>query len=373
MRLEHAIQAPDEYMKFHMGYSLNQLLEPIGDNGVGQSVRHNGVYTSIKAARQSDDPSLPLGVWTHDLRVADWSQVKSIALQALAEKSKDLQLMTWLFEASIHLDGFSGIAPATILLQQMCERYWDTMYPEMLDGDIEFRTNPLKWINDKLTPVIKSLPITRTNLDGNECSWNDWESAQYFEKVTQQAKHKNAWDGPTLQDLKQRLMLTETNDFQNLLLSLEDALNSLKYLQDWLDEVCGHDAPSFADFTGVLQQISDLIELELNRRGVRFASAEEGQGASSDGASDSAMGGDGNSDGNGNNGGNGPISNRDEAFTALYRAADFLQQDDPHSIVPYLIYTACEWGQQSAPDLYKEIFLVKGGQINLFEIMGIES
>ncbi len=46
----------------------------------------------------------------------------------------------------------------------------------------------------------------------------------------------------------------------------------------------------FKILQSVLQQISDRIELELNRRGVRFASAEEGQEASSDGGSDSAIG-----------------------------------------------------------------------------------
>ncbi|BFM48692.1 type VI secretion system protein TssA [Marinomonas sp. THO17] len=365
MRLEHAIQSPDDYFQYHMGYSLNQLLQPIGDNGVGQSVRHNGVYSSIKAARQSDDPNLPMGVWTHDLKVADWRLVKDIALEALAEKSKDLQLMMWLFEASIHLEGFNGIAPACLLVQQMCEHYWESMYPEMLDGDIEFRTNPLKWINDKLAPVIKSLPITHTNLDGRECSWNDWESAQYFDKISQQGKRPQG-DGPSLSDLKQRLMLTDTSYFQQVLMSLDDALKGLQYLEDWLDEQCGSEAPSFTDFSGVLQQIGDLIDLELNRRGIHFAGEETADESDSDDPSASGMNGDGG-------GGNGPITSRAEAFNALHRAADFLQKDDPHSIVPYLIYTACEWGQQSAPDLYKEIFLVKGGQINLFDIMGIES
>ena len=45
---------------------------------------------------------------------------------------------------------------------------------------------------------------------------------------------------------------------------------------------------------------------------------------------------------------------------------------DPHSPVPYMVYTACEWGEKQAPDLYHELFLVNGEQLNIFEIMGLE-
>lgn len=370
MRLQAAEKTPDEYIQFHMGYSLSELMAPIGEDGVGLSVRHNGVYSAIKAARKSDDPTLPMGVWTHDLKTADWSQVKSIALSALAEKSKDLQLGIWLFEASLHLEGFAGIAPSAIVVQQLCEHYWDNMYPQMVDGDVEFRTNPLNWINEKLTPVIKSIPLSEAKLDGNEVSWNDWESAQHFEKLQKQ-NHLNSYhDGPSTQLFKQKLAATETEHFLYLVVQLEDALQGIEYLENWLDEQCGEDSPSFSDMTGVLRQIDEMLCHELERRGVSFSSDDN----ESDGFGD-GDGGDGHNtggSGGGAGGRNRPLNTREDAFAALRRAADFLIKDDPHSMVPYLVYTACDWGKKSAPDLYKEVFLTKQGQINVFEMMGIE-
>ena len=144
-------QDPDinQYIEHYFDYTLDEILNPIGDNQVGESVRHNGVYFRIKEARRMDDPNLPQGVWTHEMKTADWEVVEKTALEALCHKSKDLQLGVWLLESAIHRKGFAGIAPAAIVIRSLCEAYWESMYPEMVDGDIEFRTNPINWINEK--------------------------------------------------------------------------------------------------------------------------------------------------------------------------------------------------------------------------------
>ncbi|MCJ8271450.1 MAG: type VI secretion system protein TssA, partial [Psychrosphaera sp.] len=271
MRLITAEQSPDDYISHYLGYPLSELLAPIGDNEVGESVRHNGVYFNIKEARASDDPTLPLGVWTHDLKTADWPEVKQLTLNALAEKSKDLQLGVWLFEANIHLNGFAGIAPAALVIQQLCEQYWPTMHPQMVDGDIEYRTNPLNWLNDKLTLVLRLTPITLARLDGEEYSWNDWESGQHYEKLRDQQQVETQWDGPTPKEFKQRLTATAADALLALHWDIEDGLQALALLQDWLDNCCGNDSPSLTDMTGILNRINDMLGTELQSRGVSLS------------------------------------------------------------------------------------------------------
>ena len=382
MRFIKAEQAPDEYIQHYMGVSLTELLAPIGEDKVGESVRHNGVYFNIKEARDSDDPTLPLGVWTHDLKTANWHQVKQLALSALAEKSKDLQLGVWLFEASIHINGFDGIAPAALLIKELCEEYWPTMHPQMVDDDIEYRTNPLNWLNDKLTPILKQTPITLAQLDGEEYSWNDWETAQHYEKLNNQQQVTSKWDGPTPKAFKQRLGATGSDDLLKLIWNIEDGIQALDNLQEWLDDCCGSDSPNLADMNNLLNQIFEMVGTELQRRGISATLKQDqlmaaGESEQADGNDESA--GDDNSAG-GNNGGSGgggnrsnsEILDRTDAFVSLRKAAEFLMKDNPHSPVPYLVYTACEWGEKSAPDLYQELFLIKGGQLNIFEMMGLE-
>ena len=66
------------------------------------------------------------------------------------------------------------------------------------------------------------------------------------------------------------------------------------------------------------------------------------------------------------------VQNRNEAYSALRSIADYLVVDDPHSPAPYLIYKAIEWGRMNTGQLYNELFIEHQGQLNIFEMLGIE-
>lgn len=369
--------ACNDYIQHHYGRSLEELLAPIGENQVGESVRHNGVYFQIKEARREDDPTLPQGVWAHELKVADWEQVERTALEALCHKSKDLQLGVWLMESSINRYGFAGIAPAAVLLRGLCESYWETMHPQMLDGDIEFRTNPINWVNEKLSLRLRLLPITHSQLDGVEFCWDDWDNAQRFEMLKQQSKGQTLnWDSVTVDLFKQRLAATSNEFLWQLCEDIDDARQALDSLLDWLDVQCGHDSPSLGEITRLIGEIFSLAENELSRRGILLAPTDEDAGAEGEGGEGAPPSGGGGDDGDGSGSeistsGGRVIRTRADAFAHLLEAAEFLMKDDPHSPVPYMVHTACIWGEKSAPDLYKELFLEKGGQLNIFEVMGL--
>ena len=369
MPLPPAGESIDDYIKEYFGVPLADLIAPVGENTVGDSVRHNGVYFNIKKARQADDPTLPQGVWRHELKIADWHEVQNIALDALCTKSKDLQLCVWLFESSVHLNRFAGVAPAATLLRQLCEKYWDNMHPQMVDGDLEYRTNPINWINEKITPRLRLFDITDTVLDGREYNWDDWENGLRYEQLRLQRKHSGDWGGPSPKAFKQRLAATHVTALKHLAQALHDGVVALAELQHWLDEKCAEQSPSLSDMSGLLKNIFAVIEDEMQRRGIRFAASADEQGGD-DSPEDSTP----PPAGGGERGGGAGLTlqSREDAFVMLRRAAEYLMQDDPHSPVPYLVNTACEWGEKSAPDLYQELFLKQGGQLNIFEIMGLD-
>jgi len=370
-------------MEHHFGRSMEQLLAPIGENQVGESVRHNGVYFAIKEARRSDDPTLPQGVWTHELKTADWSMVEKTALDALCKKSKDLQLGVWLMESRIHRSGFAGVAPAAVLIRVLCEAYWDSMHPQMQDGDIEFRTNPINWINEKLSLQLRLAPITRAPLDGDEFCWDDWDQAQRLEQLKRQKRDLDIDSRAcNSESFKQRLAASPKEFIYELCEHLEDGVRAAQELVSWLDEKCGEASPGLGEITHLMNDVLNMMGDELRRRGLRFTSAGEASGqrseagsaeGSGEGSADGSGGGSGGSggDGGGRDSG-GPLNSRADAFAQLREAAEFLMRDEPHSPVPYLVYTACNWGEKSAPDLYQEIFLTKGGQLNIFELMGLQ-
>lgn len=377
---EQALVSPElnAYIEHYFGHSLDELMAPIGESQVGESVRHNGVYFQIKEARRADDQTLPQGVWTHEMKTADWGVVEKTALNALCSKSKDLQLGVWLMESSINRYGFNGVAPAAVLIHALCQSYWDSMHPQMQDGDIEFRTNPINWINEKVALQLRLVPITHSALDGAEMSWNDWESAQRYEQLKLSQKNDVEWEGATSEAFKQRLAATSKTFLISQCKQLEDGCRAIDELVNWLNQQCGEDSPSLGEVTSLMKSVLSLSQDELRRRGVRFTTANEDNEESDTSAANGNNDGHGSGAGSGNGGSDngdfdlGPIKNRADAYAKLREAAAFLMNDDPHSPAPYLINTACDWGTYSAPDLYRYLFLEKGGQLSVFEIMGLD-
>src|SRR5713101_8227910 len=142
----------------------DDLLNPIvGDNPSGTNLRYEPVYDKIKEARRQDDDA-PQGEWQRERKTADFKQVIKLAGDALAAKSKDLQLGAWLTEAMLLQEGFSGLRQGLDLLRGLVENFWDTLYPEVEDGDLELRAAPLEWVGTRLDDPVRKTPITRGGL-----------------------------------------------------------------------------------------------------------------------------------------------------------------------------------------------------------------
>jgi type VI secretion system protein ImpA len=63
--------------------------------------------------------------------------------------------------------------------------------------------------------------------------------------------------------------------------------------------------------------------------------------------------------------------NRDEAYAALDRIANFLLRAEPHSPTPYLIRRAVKWGKLTLPQLMAEIMREEGDLNKIMDILGV--
>ncbi|QNA89248.1 hypothetical protein G4G28_13625 [Massilia sp. Dwa41.01b] len=94
--------------------AFDALLLPISDASPGgDDLLHGPEFDAIAEARREDDPTLPRGVWTAELKRADWPLAARLCREALATRSKDLQVAAWLGEAWIALEGLAGGVRAT--------------------------------------------------------------------------------------------------------------------------------------------------------------------------------------------------------------------------------------------------------------------
>ena len=55
-------------------------------------------------------------------------------------------MRVWLTEGLLCNDGFAGFAAGLKLLHGLLEKFWDTVYPQIDEGDLELRAAPLEWM-----------------------------------------------------------------------------------------------------------------------------------------------------------------------------------------------------------------------------------
>jgi len=143
----------------------NDLLQPIpGPSPAGADLRYDSVYDRIKDARLEDDDA-PQGDWSRPRKTSDFGLVAKLASDALASRSKDLQLAAWLTEAQLRREGFVGLREGLELLRGLLQGFWDVLYPPLEDGDAELRAAPLAWTALSLGPLVRSVPLTASGHD----------------------------------------------------------------------------------------------------------------------------------------------------------------------------------------------------------------
>ena len=357
----------EDYFSVMLTTSLNTLLAPIVSRPLaGESLIGSELYQVIRHAREEDDPSLPLGPWERELKRAEWPSVSKHCVNGLATRSKDLQLATWLLEAEIARHGFRAIAPCLYLISQLCEHYWDHVFPL----DAEYRENLFRWINEKLLSPLRLVPFTETGAV-REFGWADWEQAQHNEQVRAAlgSKSEAQIEGTTLNQFTGALSSSPSPFLAQNHEHLRDALAALDMLVGLLDAQLGRDAPSFGSLHSVIENIGLMLASELRKRGY---SAQPKQpavpdissmpsdhlaiAAATESKAESAPLRDGD---------------RDSVYAALANIANTLARLEPHSPVPYLIRRAVDWGQLNTAELYQEVFVRCEGHISIFELLGL--
>lgn len=358
------------YFEASLGLSVEQLLAPIaGDDPAGKSMRGTPEYSAIQRSRRADDTSLPMGAWEHELKRADWPAVSRMAAEVLRLQSKDLACVAWLFEARLHIDGFAAIAPCMALLDALLNQYWDNIHPLPDGGDLEFRANQIRWIAEKLLPVLHRTPVTASQ-DNTQYCWADWQQGQRSSELKVRMDGAQEFvESTELRLFRQAMAASSVEHFLQLHRVLSEALRALDMLRLTLDKYFTPSAPSLAAMAGLLEQIHDSCDAELYRRGARPVPASVLPPLLLPSfsppppppplpplpplpASD-------------------PARDRDHAYARLAELGDYLLRIEPHSPATHLLRHVVELGKLDSAQLYQELFIRSNGMLNVFELMGV--
>lgn len=336
-----------------------QLSAPISEERpAGEYLRYEGTYDRIREARREDDPTLTQGIYKTELKKADWREVERLCTEALANRSKDIQISAWLTEAWLRLYGFAGCRDGLRLLALLSEKYWPLLHPQMNDGDAEARVGTFVWINEKLSVQLKLIPLTSP--ESNDLlpySFADWEMACYLEQLAE--RNPNAPPAPdangqvNLARFQASAMLTATESYLELFDDLKGTAEACLALDDLLEEKLGSQSPGLLRFKETLGDLQHLIADILHARPETSRLASAGQETQLSAAEEGANQGSEIWSAH-------PIRSRAEAYRRLSEAAEYLLMTEPHSPTPYLVKRAVEWGSMNLFDLLQQIIRNEG-------------
>ena len=335
------------------------ILNPIpGDNPSGQDLRYAPVYDKIKEARREDD-DLNQGDWQRERKVADHVAVVKLAQEAIATQSKDLQLAAWLAESLIKTKGFAGLFDGLTLCHGLIEKFWDTLYPAIEDGDLELRAMPLDWIGSRLDLPLKGVALCKDgyNFFQHKESRGVIAEDQAKSKEQKAEREKALKEGKLAPEIFDRSFgETPKAFYAEAEKTLDTCLGTLKALNELCEGKFGDAAPGFGKLRTGLDDVRHLVHGFLQKKRefepdpVEEAPppAAEASGEPAEGAPAAAAGAVPGLDLTYTMKASAEPPDRSAAIGNVAAAAQFLRKREPYSPAPYLMLRGLRWGELRA-------------------------
>jgi type VI secretion system protein ImpA len=349
---------------------IEGLLSPIaGENPAGENLQYSGLHDQIREARRQEDP-LAQGDWQRELKTADWEEVIRLATDALSEKTKDLQICSWLVEAEVRKSGFPGLRDGLKLARGLHERFWDQLYPEKDAEDLEARANTIAFLDRQCARAIKEVPVTK-NAAG-AFSFLDMESA----KLLDVPANTNV-DAETLERLNQdraraseegrvtsEVFIKARNGtrrafYEESAQTLSECWGEFTALDRTMDEKFGRATPGLGELKKSLDAVRDWIEKTVKEKRIEEPDVSDLlEGEAAEGGAAAASGGS--------------IRARQDALRRLAEVADYFRRTEPHSPVSYLVQRAIAWGHMPLETWLGEVIKDSSLLESLRETLGLK-
>lgn len=258
---------------------IDAILVPLpGDNPAGENLRYAPVYDEIKEARRADDP-LDRGDWDREIKTSDWDKVFALSVEALTEKTKDLQIAAWLTEALTRTEGFEGLIAGLKILTGFLSNFWDTVYPEVDEDDLDYRVGPLEFLNNNLWFPIKEVPLTdRSKTSGY--SWLQWQESRQvgYEKDTlnqygdvddgkKAARDEKIAEGKLpAEDFDGAVALSSKAFYVRLEGAIASCVEGFNVFDQTVDEKFGREAPRLSELKQSIQDCDLLISRIIKKK-----------------------------------------------------------------------------------------------------------
>ncbi len=355
---------------------IARLLAPISaEQPSGESLLYDPVYDQLKEAVRGGGRSQ---LEEQAAVPPDWKAVVGLASTALATRTKDLQIAAWLTEGLTRLHGFSGLRDGLRVLRGVQEAFWDTLHPQIEDGDLEFRAGRLSYLNDSsaaatresLAAAIEAIPLTDQRAAGEAYGHVDFRDSRDVENLGRQdpEKYQAALMAGRLagEQWDRAVAAGKRAFYEPLFADANEALEECDRLQAVVGERFGKNAPSLLNVRKAVEDCRDLVWriLEEKRRlEPDPADAEVGVGGQAPAAGAAQPSGPL------------PLEPRDraDAVRRLAAVAAFFKRTEPSSPVSYLVQKAMRWSEMPLEGWLQEVLADETAMARVREMLGIKA
>lgn len=356
---------------------FDAIFAPISEETpAGENLRYSGLYDEINEARRADDP-IAMGDWTSDLKVADYRKVIELAVDALSTKSKDVQVAAWLSEALVMQYGFAGLRDALKVMSSLFDNFWDTVHPEVDEGDMEGRANAVSWLDAQAGFAVKKVPIT----EGSGFSFINWEDAKRFtlpdnfdsleseqQEKLQEEQTRAEREGRVSGEMWKKARAQTKRHFCEVTnFTIDECWAEIKELNRVIDEKFERNQmPSL----GILNKSLDEVHTQVKKI---LADKRAEEPDPSDDFEEGTNGEGGSGEGRTGGGSGGAVTGRSDALRKLSEIAAYFQKTEPHSPVAYLVQRAVKWGNMPLDTWLQDVIKDDGVLGQLRETLGMAS
>jgi len=253
---------------------IDELLAPIpGEKPAGEDIALAPEWQIINEARRADKLT--------GRQNTDWRMLQEVLTGCLAHKAKDLRLAIWLTEASIKVHGFAGLRDSFKVLSGLLTNFWEGLYPEAEDGDLQFRAMPLVWMTgDKLPDAIREVTLTARIDSGKDYSYLDYRMSRRIgsekdllnangdidEDRQKKRQRELAAGGVSVEMFEEAVRATRRKTIEPVAAVIDEAFAEFKELDKIIDEKFGNDAPGTSEAREAFEDCRRLVQEIVKRK-----------------------------------------------------------------------------------------------------------
>jgi type VI secretion system protein ImpA len=343
--------------------SLAELAAPLsGDRPAGADLRQDftpqSLYYRLRDARAEareierradHDPSVDAGV------PLQWRTVRELAVKALREQTKDLEIAAWLTEALVRLDGVSGLAVGSTLIAALTEGLWDSdLHPQPDEDGMETRVAPVTGLNGQGNDGTLMQPLRKWALfsgpNGEPVSYWQYMQSEELETITDAARRKQrlAANVVPLADMATAARQVGGAQLSALRSEVRTGLRAWMQMSEVLEVKAGADAPPTGRVRDLLRAIEAVantyappeIDAPAEAMAIEAANVEvENVGSSEKSAVVQTA----------------RAVTREDMLREMERIADYFRRTEPHSPLAYTLEEAVRRGRLTWPELLAEV------------------